>query len=1567
MFGNKIALFRVSAFLLAAIIGISGACFPSGARAQTIGSTYTYVSPTLPLWPPRTIPGPCPATVNVTTTVTLVAKSSTLPNCSSYYCTYEYIVTGSSYAGSLGTAGVSGGVNFPQGTQPGTIPLPKFFDLNGQNSSFSVDLAELENTVFTFKGDTLTCEYSINTGVSGATIGTWSLVSVGGATPPAQTFGNVSTPPVDPEDLPSSPVNPSPTAESTPVPDCNCGDPINTATGNVFETQADFTGSANTGIGLTRYYNSADTKALAFGMDWHSTWHRGLAVLGNSVTVTRADGRQDVFTNNGGVYTPSPDVTSVLTATSAGYRLVTADDSVETYSTAGRLLSVASRAGLTTTLAYNSINQLAQVTGPFGAVMSFSYGSNGDVATVTAPDGGVYRYAYDANGNLTSVTYPNGTVRRYQYGNTAFPHALTGLIDENGNLFASWTYDAQGRATSSQHAGGAELTTVSYGNNASTVTDANGNSHTYNLQTIYGVPKPVSLTGAPIPSIGGDAFTYDTYGFLASRTDYNGHVTTYINDARGNQLSRTEAYGTSAARTTSTVWHPQFHLPLQITEPMGRTTTYSYDSHGNILNKTVALGSQTRSWNYTYNNVGQVLTATDPDGHVASYTYDQSGNIASETDALGHRTYFTAYDGAGRLLSFTDPNGLVTNLAYDARGRLLSRAAGTEVTSFAYDAAGNLVKVIKPDSSFLTYVYDQAHRLTHVVDALGNQVAFALDGNDNRTNISLFDPKANLTQTRSFGYDWVNRLVRETGAQNQETGYTYDREGNLTGISDPLGHGTGFFYDALNQKIEARDAAGGVTQYGYDQLNRLIGMSDPRGLVTLYAYDGLDDQTGITSPDTGTSVKTYDAAGNVLTSTDARGQKTTYSYDALNRVTKALYADGTATVYQYDQGTNGIGHLTKMIDAASITSWIYDQHGRVVEKVQKTVNANASHHDDDRRRDGDRDRDDREGGITLVTRLAYDDFGRLSTITYPSGKIVDLSYDAAGHVNGLSKDDAWIVTDVAYRPFGPAASWREGNGAAFIRAFDTDGRITAIGLGATNTDPATQVINYTYDAASRITGMTATGQDAETYNYDSLNRLTAFLKGTTQATAYTYDTDGNRLSQTILGKDASKTTYAYAANSNHLLQTLTNSTFAANIAYDAAGNMVSDGIHTYAYDAKGRMQSVAANDNDRDSRHDRDEDRHDDRRATIYTVNGLGQRVEKQGDFGPSNSKNYVYDNAGHVLGEYDEHGRVIEETVWLGDLPVAVMESQGEDRDWDNRRDGDDNRDEHHDRDNHRGHDRLHHNDVFYIATDQLGAPRTITNLNGTHVWDWVHAPFGNTPALSISRGGELVGYDLRFPGQVFDEESGLFQNGFRDYSAQLGRYVESDPIGLAGGLNTYGYVGQNPLTRIDPQGKDYIGESLSALAEAPKGLISLAKDFYADPLGTLADLGPVLLGAFPPAGLAAGGICEAGTTATTSYGTLTASETAEIQAIASKFNTQIDVIGSRAAGMGRNIDNPALPIGKGVGTRSDIDFRINGQVDIDTRGALTDQLNQVGNGAGSVASSTGLPSQQPVITFKP
>ncbi|MBF0474981.1 MAG: RHS repeat protein [Deltaproteobacteria bacterium] len=854
---------------------------------------------------------------------------------------------------------------------------------------------------------------------------------------------------------------------------------------------------------------------------------------------------------------------------------------------------------------------------------------------------------------------------------TSLPNALTGITDENGNRFATYAYDAQGRAISTQHADGAELTTVTYNTDGSTgVTDANGNLHSYTFTTQFNRTKPTSASNASC-GCGSSAYAYDTNGFISSRTDFNGNVTTYIRNTRGLETSRTEASGTAQARTITTTWHATFRLPLTITEP-NRVTTFTYDAKGNLLTKTITAGSQPRTWTYTYNAGGQVLTAKDPLNNTTTYTYDSAGGLATVTDALGHATRITSYDPNGRPLSLTDPNGLVTSLAYDARGRLTSRTSGGEITTYDYDAAGQLMEIDLPDGSSLDYTYDAAHRLTGLEDALGNSIVYTLDGVGNRVKEQVFDPSNHLAQTRSHAYDALNRLSQDIGAQGQTTAYAYDNNGNLTGTTDPLSHTTSNVYDALNRLVKMTDPNNGVTTYGYDANDHQTGLTDPRSLATAYTYDGLDNLNSVQSPDTGTTTKAYDAAGNVLTSTDARGKTTTYTYDALNRPTKATFADGASITRQYDQG--GIGRLYKVTDSSGSTTYSYDSHGRVTQKQQVT------------------------GSVNLTTGYTYDASGRRTSMTYPSGRQLAYLYDTGGHVIEIDVDGTPLVSSITYQAFGSAASWTQGSGVStYSRTFDQDGRISGIKIGANPT------INYTYDAAGRITGI-----------IDS-NEVRPNL--TAGATSYSVSGGSNQ----ILGRSGPTT------------QTYT---------YDAAGNLTGDGTFTYGYDARGRLVQVTAGSS-----------------ATSYAINGLGQRVSKSS---ASAMTIFAYDEAGHLIGEYDATGNVIQETVWLGDLPVGVLKPGAQ----------------------------------YYVNPDHLGAPRSIVDTTGATVWKWDKDPFGNGAPT-----GTLT-YNLRFPGQYFDVETGLCYNMARDYSPALGRYIQSDPIGLRGGVNTYAYVGGNPINWVDPKG---------------------------------------------------------------------------------------------------------------------------------------------------------------------
>ena len=260
---------------------------------------------------------------------------------------------------------------------------------------------------------------------------------------------------------------------------------------------------------------------------------------------------------------------------------------------------------------------------------------------------------------------------------------------------------------------------------------------------------------------------------------------------------------------------------------------------------------------------------------------------------------------------------------------------------------------------------------------------------------------------------------------------------------------------------------------------------------------------------------------------------------------------------------------------------------------------------------------------------------------------------------------------------------------------------------------------------------------------------------------------------------------------------------ARSYSYDLAGNVTSDGVHSYDYNGRGRLVDAG---------------------AATYQYNALGQRVSKT--VGGVTTL-FAYDESGNLIGEYDAAGNAIREHVWFNGAPVAVITGST----------------------------------IHYVHTDHLGTPRAVTH-GGTAVWRWESDPFGSTAAQEDPDGDlTTFTYNLRFPGQYYDDETGLHYNYFRTYDPSTGRYLESDPIGLDGGLNTYGYVTQNPLRYTDPTGEAIPLAVACAANPVACGTLLLATgvtvyNFGQDAAGILAgSKGTIQTHAMPPLGIGADG----------------------------------------------------------------------------------------------------------------
>ncbi|HEY9101746.1 RHS repeat-associated core domain-containing protein, partial [Chitinimonas sp.] len=1147
----------------------------------------------------------------------------------------------------------------------------------------------------------------------------------------------------------------------------NCGNPIQPATGNKYQAETDYLGSGASRLRVVRHYNSfsgawvdenvktilklavptgplpgsedvvlngpqggGGTTPPAGGNPNFGKGRGNAGVdLGPTLQVSRGTGQIVSFPLAGGADLAGLGYTLAVSGT--GSQLTTPDNAVESYNADGKLTSRRELDGYTLTYAYDGNGRLSTVTDRDGRVLTYGYDAQGRVNQITDPALHTISYSYDAQSRLSTVTYQDNKTRTYVYENASFPNALTGIVDEGNVRYATFAYDAQGLAISTEHAGGVDKYVVSYPDAThSTVTNPGGLSLAIEQQNARGraVTKSVteSCDGCTTTT---QQFELGSDALLAKVVNRNGVATLIQNDATSrNELQRTEAANTSVQRVTQYEWHPTLHLPSRITEPT-RRTDLSYDANGNLtVRKVTDLASgNSRSWQYGYDGANRLASSTDPANHTTQYSYDAAGNVATSTDATGLVTRYTSYDNHGRPLSITAPDGVVTTLSYDDRGRLLSRKVGALTTGYAYTATGLLSRTTQPDGSTLDLSYDAAHRLTGLKDKAGNQVVYTLDAAGNRTKIEVLNAGGQVVQTTTQTFDARGRLVQRTGANNQITAFGYDGEGNLTQVIDPLNHAMQYGYDALGRLNRQVDPLSQTTQLGYDALDQLTSVTDPRNLVTSYGYNALGDMLQLQSPDTGTSSRSYHANGLLATGTDAKNQQLSYQYDNAGRLLSIGYPSGSGATLTYGQTGTGAGKLSSLTDEGGVVSYSYDAQGRL---------AGESH---------------TFSAKTYATQYGYDAGGHLSSVTYPSGRIVSYGYNANGEVSQVSTQlgavSSTVLSSIAYRPFGQPQSWTFGNGEVRSSSYDLDGRLTEYSLGDST-------VTLGYDTAGRITsqqiaggwwqrllqrvGLPA-GQQTD-YGYDNADRLTHWQEGS-NSQDYGYDANGNRTQLTVNGTGYTQTV---AATSNRV--TATAGPTANSYQYDANGSRTSDNATSYTYDVRGRLVQAG---------------------GASYIVNSLGQRIAKQ--YGGQTTV-YHYDQGGRLIAESDAQGNLKREYLYLQNTPVAIVDFGTE---------------------------------LRYVHSDHLGTARLVTDAAKQAIWAWQGEPFGSTEPNGDPEGTNApYTLNLRFPGQYYDQETGLYYNYYRDYDAKLGRYVQSDPIGLAGGINTYAYVTGNPLKLIDPKG---------------------------------------------------------------------------------------------------------------------------------------------------------------------
>ncbi len=751
---------------------------------------------------------------------------------------------------------------------------------------------------------------------------------------------------------------------------------------------------------------------------------------------------------------------------------------------------------------------------------------------------------------------------------------LSEATDSHGNT-AAFTY-REGHLTAIGNSAGKSISFVYEAGLLSTIADFAGQVYLTNTYDAYGRVVRQNTAGR-----GESAVTYDWENKKTVFIDETGNSTTYLYDVNG-RITDVELAGAGIHNG----YDENGRLTEQ-TDALGNSTKMSYDACGRMNCVTYPDGTKEQ---VSYNDRGLPVRIVNRDGTESRYTYDDRNNLISVQDERGNSGSYT-YDEEDNLITWTDRIGNVWSYAYDEAGHL--KEAGDpagNVSRYVHDAIGRLVSYTSPAGKTVSYQYSAAGDLLKIADADG-EVLFSYDENGNRTGIT--DRRGN---SQRMEYNGMGQLSLVTDFVGNAYQFVYDERGYLVGEKNPMDEEVAYTYDVRGNTTTRTDGNGNVTAYAYDAADRLTRVTDAAGGILQYVYDTMGHVKTVTDPLERQTTYTYDAQGRVISVTDALGNSVSFTYDQAGNLLTRTDEDGNVTTYTYDEENRLLTETT----AAGITRYTYDGTGQVIaveapdESVQEAVY-------------------DADGNLTEVTDpennrtvCVYNEAGHMTEVTSPDGGKTLYQYDANGNCTK--------ITDA------------EGNSRSFV--FDANNRLTAV------TDALGQTTTCEYDAAGRMTAVTDARGGRSTLCYDANGNLVSETDPLGGVKSYTYD------------------------SLNRIIKSVDEEGHVKSCGYDAAGNMISftdaNGNNwSYDYDALNRMTGVT--------------DQNGDSLTLAYTNTGKVSKVtDKEGA-----QTTYQYDDMGRLLKmtdasehslefTYDNMGRVLTQTDAAGNVTVYTYSPAG-------------------------------------------------------------------------------------------------------------------------------------------------------------------------------------------------------------------------------------------------------------------------------------------------------------------
>ncbi len=1072
-----------------------------------------------------------------------------------------------------------------------------------------------------------------------------------------------------------------------------------------------------------------------------------------------------------------------------------------------------------------------------------------------------YQYKTHGTNRRTpeSVTDPNGRVTTYSINGDGY---INGYETEDGaGVNYSHTVDSQKKVYKVTRRNKSGVITETWHNALGMpIKQTVGGELQYQTEYLYSSNSTAKDLAKQYGYIDAAQHTADVYSAVvrivnSTTTDARGLKTKKFYDTFRN-VTRTE---NPDGTYTATEWNTELTLPLKERDERGLITEYTYDSKGNLLTLTEAVGTpDQRITRYSYDQYGHKLTQTTGEsaaGNTAIATthwdYDGYGNVTKMTDAEGNTTEYQEFDVNGNAHRIIDGRLKAWTQGYDAVGNPLTdlNPYGQGYTT-EYDAAGDLVKITDASGSSLHIVnnasglpltvtddsgnkqelkFDKSNRLVSSTDAEGasigleydsqNRLRAIVDGEDNRTQYAY---KENLlakiqypTYAEELGYDNRDRISNSKQlANNLEylSSYGYDLNSNPTSDTDALGNIEKYEYDNLRRLVAIVDPVNGEekkTEFTYDARDNLLQVKDPEGRLTVYTYDKNDRLKSETKHEfVGTHkqrIYHYDANGNLITVINPQQQKHSYSHDDANRLNKLqVYAHTGNTQpvkvvdYHYNEKAQYTGYTQQPgTDTANATADIvHHRESYSYDKLNRLESVAVDYYGEG----------EKSTAIAFSKSYSYSYYGNglKKTYTNPEGITYTYYYNknnqlAAVHIPGEGQL-AWIN----FNWQAPQTLLLPGGNKITLKYDDFLQVKERILEDSAHNNKATAV--YEYDLESNIRKITSDHGDYQ-FDYDNLYRLKQAdypQQNAANDEQFGYDGVGNRTGQQfgeVVGDTFTSSATTALEYNDHNQLTAATGNHSASFQYNDSGHTIQKvqaGITwDYRYNHEERLIAVAKNG------------------ATVgeYQYNPYGQRIRKAA----GEVTHFLYNEEG-MAAEYDDTGQLIREYHFKPGMPWMTEPL----------------------------FQRLASGEVYYYQNDHLGTPQRMLEKSGAVVWQAPYTAFGKAEILVVTAEN-----NLRFSGQYYDDESSLHHNYMRDYDPELGRYIQSDPIGLEGGLNTYVYVYNNPIKYIDPTGEyGLAGAGYGAISGGIGGYISGGWQ------GALAGAGTgALVGAVNPFGANAAG----------------------------------------------------------------------------------------------------------------